>query len=424
MSESAPAPESIATADEPAAPDKPPPRRSRRPLVMAGLAAGVLAGAFFGFRWWQDQHNFVSTNDAQVKGDVVSVSPKIPGRLLAVRKRSGDHVTQGELVAELDPAEIKIQLQQAEANLAAARAGLRGSQTGVSLQAQQTSAQQAQARAAVQAAAANHASASDNARRLASLHADGGVSDQQMIATRSQAQAAGNAVRAADAQIAQARATIALAQSQLANTDIKSPFAGVVTKKSAEVGTMLAPMTPVVTVAATQTLEIKVPLGQASLAAVRVGQPVSFTVPTYPGRVFAGKVSEVAPTVDPRTRTTQITIRIPNQDGTLAPGMFARVTVPTAVRPNALVVDADAIVSEGEQSFVYVVTGEVARRRPVTLGLRTNEKVEVVSGVQPGERVVTLGQGQLQDGDRVQIVTNTPAGADAPASGAGHEGKK
>lgn len=327
------------------------------------------------------------------------LAPKVGGRLEYLLADEGTRVKAGQVIGRIDPYDFQLQVLQAQATLAAAQAN----------------------RAS---AAANHASASDNARRLASLHADGGVSDQQMIATRSQAQAAGNAVRAADAQIAQARATIALAQSQLANTDIKSPFAGVVTKKSAEVGTMLAPMTPVVTVAATQTLEIKVPLGQASLAAVRVGQPVSFTVPTYPGRVFAGKVSEVAPTVDPRTRTTQITIRIPNQDGTLAPGMFARVTVPTAVRPNALVVDADAIVSEGEQSFVYVVTGEVARRRPVTLGLRTNEKVEVVSGVQPGERVVTLGQGQLQDGDRVQIVTNTPAGADAPASGAGHEGKK
>lgn len=339
-----------------------------------------------------------------LSGDIRSaletpLAPKVGGRLEYLLADEGTPVKAGQVIGRIDPHDFQLQVLQAQATLAAAQAN----------------------RAS---AATNHASASDNARRLASLHADGGVSDQQMIATRAQAQAAANAVRAADAQIAQARAAIALAQSQLANTEIKAPFAGVVTKKSAEVGTMLAPMTPVVTVAATQTLEVKVPVGQASLAEVRVGQPVSFTVPTYPGRVFSGKVSEVAPTVDPRTRTTQITIRIPNQDGTLSPGMFARVTVPTAVRENAIVVDADAVVSEGEETFVYVVTGELAQRRPVKLGLRTNEKVEIVSGLQPGDRVVTLGQGQLQDGDRVQIVTNTPAGADAPATDAGHEGKE
>lgn len=307
------------------------------------------------------------------------VSAKVGGRLQYIRVDEGSSVTAGQEIAKIDPYDFELQVLQAKAQLAAATANRASAVT-------------------------NYQTAEDNVRRLSGLHAEGGVSEQQMIATRAQAAAARNAIAAADAQIEQAKAAIALNQSQLANTAVKAPFSGVVTKKSAEVGTMLAPMTPVATVASTDNLELKVPVGQASLAGVKVGAPVSFTVPTYPGRLFVGRVAEVSPTVDPKTRSAQITIRIPNQKHELSPGMFARVTVPTAERDDALVVPPTVIVSEGEKPFVYVVEGDKAHKRPVTIGLRTPDQLELTSGVKEGDQIVTLGQGQLQDGDTVTIV--------------------
>jgi membrane fusion protein (multidrug efflux system) len=308
------------------------------------------------------------------------VSSKVGGRLQYIKVDEGSRVQAGQEIAKIDAYDYTLQVLQAQAQLASAQANRASAVT-------------------------TYETAQDNVRRLSGLHAEGGVSDQTMISTKAQASSARNSIAAADAQIAQARAAIALNQSQLANTAIKAPFSGVVTKKSAEVGTMLSPMTPVATVASTDNLELKVPVGQGSLAGVRVGGPVSFTVPTYVGRVFTGKVAEVSPTVDPQTRSAQITIRIPNPKGELSPGMFARVTVPTIGKADAVVVTPDVIVTEGEKNFVYVVEAGKATRRPVTLGLRTPTKLELASGVRPGEQIVTLGQGQLQDGDTVKIVS-------------------
>ncbi|MNS04863.1 Macrolide export protein MacA [compost metagenome] len=308
------------------------------------------------------------------------LASKVGGRLEYLMVDEGTRVGAGQVIGRIDPKDYQLQVLQAQASLASAQANRASAMTSL-------------------------ATAQDNANRLESLFKEGGVSAQQMISTRNQVAAARNQVAAADAQIAQARATIALNQSQLAQTDIKAPYAGVVTKKSAEVGTMLSPMTPVATLAATSNLELKVPVGQASLGGVRVGQPASFTVPTYAGRTFTAKVADISPTIDPKTRTGSITLRIPNPKGELAPGMFARVTLPTAARTDAILVSPASVVVEGEQNFVFVVEGEKAVRKPVSLGMRTTDAVEVTSGIQPGDKVVTLGQGMLQPDDRVHIVT-------------------
>lgn len=319
-----------------------------------------------------------------LSGDIRSaretpVAAKVGGRLEFLTVAEGTRVRAGQEIGRIDPVDYRLQVLQAEATLAAATAS----------------------RAS---AATNHATAADNHRRLQAVHAEGGLSDQQLVAARSQANAASNAVRAAEAQIAQARAAVALAKSQLGNTSIKAPYAGVVTKKSAEVGTMLAPMTPVATVAAIGELELKVPVGQAQLESLRVGAPATFTVPTYPGRTFTARVVEIAPTVDPRTRTKTVTLRIPNPEGALSPGMFARVSLPITRKEDAVLVPADALLTQGEDFYVFVVEGDRAVRRKVSLGLRQPDRVEVTAGVRPGDRIVTLGKGQLQEGDPVRIV--------------------
>lgn len=324
-------------------------------------------------------------NALTLSGDIspaqeTQLASKVGGRLEYLLVDEGSRVSAGQVIGRIDKHDYELQVLQAQATLASAQAN----------------------RAS---AMSNLVTARDNAQRLESLFKEGGVSAQQMIATRGQADAARNAVAAADAQIAQAKATIALNQSQLAQTDIKAPYAGVVTKKSAEVGTMLSPMTPVATLASISTLELEVPVGQASLNGMKVGQPASFTVPTYPGRTFTAKVAEISPTVDPKTRTTSITLRIPNPKGELSPGMFARVSLSTAAREDAVLVPPASVVANGEQQFVFVVQGDEAVRKPVQLGLRTPEAVEIVSGLNPGEQIVTLGQGMLQPGDRVHIVT-------------------
>ena len=309
------------------------------------------------------------------------VSARVGGRLETLLVDEGTRVQAGQALARIDDTDLKLQLLQAEAQLAAAQANRASSAT-------------------------NLATTTDNLKRLQQLHGEGGVSDQQLIQTRGQAQAAEAGVRAAEAQIAQARAAIALAKSQLSYTTITAPFAGVVTQKQAEIGTMLQPMAPVFTVASVKDLEVKVPVGQAFLGGVHPGQSASFNVPTYPGRSFSARVKEVAPTVDVGTRTATVTLAIPNEEGLLAPGMFARVNLPTASREDVVVVPEAAVVSNGEREFVFVVAAGTAERREVKTGLREDQRVELTAGVEPGDAIVTLGQGMLEDGDTVKVVND------------------
>lgn len=328
----------------------------------------------------------VIQNALVLNGDIrpakeTQISSKIQGRLMELLVTEGTTVAAGQVIARLDQSDLKLQLLQSEASMAAARANLASAET-------------------------NLATAKDGAQRFEALHKAGAISDQQMIGAKAQVDAARNTVRASEAQIAQAKAAIALLKSQLANAEIRAPFAGAVTKKFMDVGAMVPPMNPIVTLASLQDLEIKVPVGQASLAHMKPGVQATFTVPTYPGKTFGSKVREVAPTLDARTRTAMVTLSVPNQDGQLSPGMYARVTLPTIKHESVVVLPADAVVADGEETFVFLAQGDKAVRKPVKTGLRDEQRIEVIEGLSPGEPVVVKGQGQLQEGDKIAAATN------------------
>lgn len=328
----------------------------------------------------------VIQNALVLNGDIrpakeTQISSKVQGRLMELLVTEGSKVSAGQVIARLDQSDLKLQIMQSEAALSAARANLASAQT-------------------------NLATAKDNAERFEALHEAGAISDQQIIGAKAQVAAAANTVRASEAQIAQAKAGIALLKSQLANTEIRAPFSGAITKKLMDVGAMVPPMSPIVTLASLGDLEVKVPVGQAHLATIKPGVKASFTVPTYQGRTFATAVREVAPTLDARTRTAQVTLRIPNDKGELSPGMYARVTLPTLKHESVVVLPADAVVADGEETFVFVAQSEKAVRKPVKTGLRDEQRVEILEGLAPGEHVVIKGQGQLQEGDKVAVTAN------------------
>lgn len=363
----------------------PAPKRPRRALV-AGVAVVVLAGiGWGGYRYFQGQRDFVSTNNAYVRGDILTVGAKIPGRLLGMYVGVGDAVKPGQLLGELDAAEIKIQLKQAEANLAAARAALGSSEATVTLQQAQTVGQEAQAAAGVQAAlrqadAARVAAVRTESdfNRLTALFREGGVSRQQydtaraaMDTARAQVRAAEAQVRAArateaiavsgetqvqvrkkaveasQAQIAQAEAAVAAARQQLANTRLVAPVAGVVAKKNLMGGEMVQPGQAIAEVVDPTSVYIEAMIDETAIARVRPGESVRVDVDAYPGQHFKGTValigaatgSEFAliPQNNASGNFTKVVQRLPvkiaveNPDQRLKPGMSAQVAID--VRP-------------------------------------------------------------------------------------------
>ena len=132
----------------------------------------------------------------------------------------------------------------------------------------------------------------------------------------------------------------------------------------------------------------------------------------YPGEKFTGRVSHMAPILDPATRTAQIEIEIPNAGFRLKPGMYAKVTFTVDKREKTLVVPANAVVDLGGKRGVFVpAEGNLATFRAIEQGVTTADLVEVAAGLTEGEKIITTGAGALREGDRIVLPGETPQNA-------------
>jgi membrane fusion protein (multidrug efflux system) len=155
-------------------------------------------------------------------------------------------------------------------------------------------------------------------------------------------------------------------------------------------------------------VEFRVP--ETFLSVVKVGQAIALTADALPGRDFTGRITAISPQVDVNGRALQVRAHVPNIDGLLRPGLFARVTIAAASRENALLVPESAILPEGDSRIVYRVTDGKAVRGTVTLGERRTGEVEVLEGLSIGDEVVIAGQQRLRNGVAVEVV-NQRAGS-------------
>jgi RND family efflux transporter MFP subunit len=142
---------------------------------------------------------------------------------------------------------------------------------------------------------------------------------------------------------------------------------------------------------------------EKDLKQLQVGDATRVEVDAYPGEVFSGRIARVSPVLDPATRTAPIEIEIPNGDYRLKPGMYARVGITTNTKKDALVVPANAVIDLGGRRGVFFAQNEVAVFRAVQAGLEQEDVVEILSGVNEGDRVITTGASALRNGDRVIV---------------------
>jgi HlyD family secretion protein len=207
--------------------------------------------------------------------------------------------------------------------------------------------------------------------------------------------------------IRQAEAALDLANLQLAETEVKAPFDGVVAELFIEEGSRVGPQTPALRLVSKQ-LEAVVDVQESLISQVETGQNASLRVTAYPGQDFPGVVSSVAPTANPETRTFAVKVTPSQGAELLRGGMFAEVSILAQEKPNTLLAPRAAVVQAGANPYVYVINEDnVAEQRPVTTGLFDDDRVEILSGLKEGEAVVTAGQANLEDGLEV-AVTNDP----------------
>ena len=211
------------------------------------------------------------------------------------------------------------------------------------------------------------------------------------------------------ANLAMARAAVALIKVRFDKLTIRAPFSGIVGIRTVSVGAYVTTGQPLVNLEKIDTLNVDFKVPEIHLADISVGQAVEVTVDAFPGRTFAGVIEAIDPLVDVNGRALSVRARVPNPDLVLRPGLFARIVIKGSKERQVVTVPEEAIVPRGKDIFVFRVEDGKAVETRVTLGNRYSGLVEVTEGIEPGAVVVTAGQQRLRDGANVEVVASTAA---------------
>lgn len=189
-----------------------------------------------------------------------------------------------------------------------------------------------------------------------------------------------------------------------ANTVLKSPIGGVVSMRNFDNGD-LAGSQPILQVMQINPVKVKINVSELFFTKVKIGMPVKLKLDVYEEEVFMGKISLIAPTIDPVTRTVMCEVTIPNTNQKVRPGMFGRVELNFGEKEMVVVPDRAVEKQAGSnERYVFVYENGKVRRRVITLGSRQGDSYAVLSGLTEGEQVVTAGQAKLTDGAPAALI--------------------
>lgn len=285
---------------------------------------------------------YTSTVQAYVKNNI---APQMTGRITKINAEIGDFVKKGQILAEIDKAQLlqaQLQLQNKEVEL----------------------------------------------QRLKSLYEAGGLSKSDLDAIEL-------AYNVAKTQV----------DNLMENTILRSPIDGVVTARNYDAGDLYGMSAPIYTVEQIVPVKLLVGISESDYTKVKKGDAIEITADAIPGKVFYGKVEKIYPTIDPATRTFTVEVVVDNKYKTLRPGMFARVAVNFGSNNNVVIPDVAVVKQQGSgERFVYVLNedGTVTYQK-VVLGRRMGAEYEVLEGLKDGARIVTGGQIRLKDGVKVTV---------------------
>jgi RND family efflux transporter MFP subunit len=347
--------------------------------------------------------NTVNVTGTLAAQDQATVGVKVPGRLRAINVDLGSPVRRGQLIAQVDPQDYQLRVQQAEAGLAQARARLGLAPTGADerVNLEETGAVR-QARALMDEARKNRERAVTLVEQGVIARSEFDAADAAYKVAVSRYQDAVEEIRNRQALLAQRRTELALARQQLSDTAVVAPFDGVVEERQASVGEYLAAGAPLVKIVRVNPLRFRGEVPERDAGAVRAGQTVRVSVDGA-ARDYAGRIVRLSPTITEQNRILIIEAEVSN-DGTLRPGAFARAGIVTSDASMAPVVPASAVVTFAGIEKVILVKDGKAQEKPVTTGRRINDEwTEVLAGVSVGDPVV-VNPGNLQSGQPVQVV--------------------
>lgn len=282
-----------------------------------------------------------------VQANIVNnIAPQAGARIMKVNAEVGDFVSAGQILAEMD----KAQLEQAELRLKNSEAEL---------------------------------------ERVRTLLGEGAISQSDFDQLELSYKVAKSGY-----------------DNLLDNTILRSPVSGVVTARNYDKGDMYTMAQPLFTVQQITPVKFLVAISESDYTKVKKGDKVSVSADALPGKTYSGSIVRIHPTMDAATHTFNVEVRVANERRELRPGMFARATVSFGANSSITVPDNSVIKMQGAGTrSVFVLDAEdVAAARVVTLGRHFDGKYEILSGLEEGERVVVKGQSTLKTGEKVEVV--------------------
>jgi RND family efflux transporter MFP subunit len=344
----------------------------------------------------------VTVNGTLAAYDQTTLSVKVPGRLKSITVDLGSVVHRGQLIAQVDPQDYKLRVQQVEAALAQARArlGLSPDGTDDRVDPEQTATMR-QARAQLDDARLNRERAAKLVEQGVIARAEFDSVDSGYKVAQGRYQDALEEIRNRQGILVQRRSEVAIAKQQLADTAVYAPLEGIVQQKRASVGEYLAASSPVVNIVQTDPLRLRAEVPERDAPAVRAGQSVRVTV-EGDANVYQGQIKRLSPSISEQNRILVVEADV-HSNGKLRPGSFARAEIVTSEKVMAVTVPSKSVVVFAGIEKVIVVQNGKALEKPVTTGRRINEWTEVLSGINVGESVV-VDPGNLQSGQAVNVV--------------------
>jgi membrane fusion protein, multidrug efflux system len=222
-----------------------------------------------------------------------------------------------------------------------------------------------------------------------------------------------NDLDTAEATLAQARSAVDQLRATIAKKRIVAPFAGRLGIVLVYPGQFLGSGDPLVVLETIDPIHVDFSLPQQELGRLATGLPVRFTVDAYPGQSFEAKITAISPRVSDATRDLDLRATLANPGEKLRPGMYARVEVVLPATERALVLPASAVVHNPYGETIYVIEQGVAHQRFIKTGPSRGDLILVLSGLKPGEQVVTSGQIKLRNGSEVRIDNSSAPTAEA-----------
>ena len=302
--------------------------------------------------------------------ETVMVRPEIIGRVSQILFKEGERVAKGSVLVKLDDSVQRADVDRARANLKLSKT--------------------------------KHERAID-------LRNKGFLSSQALDESENTLK-----VAQADAELMEAR---------LSKTAIVAPFAGTIGLRQVSVGDYVKEGQDIVNLESLDPLKVDFRVPELALSQVRDGQTLQITLDALPDRAYGGRVYAINPLIDANGRAIVIRAQVPNVDGKLRPGMFARVRLFTSGSKDAFVVPEEALFPVGDDKYVYKVVDGKAQRQKIEIGARRDGKVEVVNGLTANDVVVTAGVIKLREGAAVQLANTPTAAPTKPAMNDGSQKK-